>query len=188
MDNMLRMQPHPGDAAHKIDNYQIGFSVNHLGALWLRYHVDCPPDLLDLADLEDDVVRGERLWEATCFEAFVREAGRTDYLEFNFSSGRKWAAYHFQAYREGMQDQQLRATPEIWLDVSESHFALEATVQLPPHLIDKPIDLGIASILFERGGAKSYWSLVHPAGAPDFHNEQCFALKLASPLEPLCLE
>jgi len=34
-------------------------------------------------------------------------------------------------------------------------------------------------VIEEKDGAKSYWALAHPPGAPDFHHRDCFAIELA---------
>lgn len=44
--------------------------------------------------------RGDRLWEQTCFEAFIAPRGATAYVEFNFSPSGQWAAYAFSDYRQ----------------------------------------------------------------------------------------
>src|SRR5215468_2832476 len=35
--------------------------------------------------------RTDRLWEHTCFEAFVGVTGKSEYCEFNFSPSGEWA-------------------------------------------------------------------------------------------------
>ena len=40
--------------------------------------------------------RGNRLWQHTCFEAFVRASSGAGYYEFNFSPSTQWAAYRFE--------------------------------------------------------------------------------------------
>jgi len=44
---------------------------------------------------------------------------------------------------------------------------------------DQPWKLGLSAVIEERNGRKSYWALRHPAGQPDFHHPDCFALELA---------
>jgi hypothetical protein len=36
-----------------------------------------------------------------------------------------------------------------------------------------------AAVLEERNSNTSYWALVHPPGAPDFHHADGFALELS---------
>jgi hypothetical protein len=38
--------------------------------------------------------------------------------------------------------------------------------------------LGLAAIVEEASGDKSWWALAHPPGAPDFHHADCFQIDL----------
>jgi hypothetical protein len=40
------------------------------------------------------------------------------------------------------------------------------------------VALGLAAVIEEQDGALSYWALRHPAGTPDFHHPEAFALAL----------
>ena len=74
--------------------------------------------------------------------------------------------------------------PELSNDASQSHFALEATFGLPHAFTGKDLLLAITAVIEERDGTKSYWSLAHPEGAPDFHHPDCFTLHLPARAEP----
>ncbi|MEO1045097.1 MAG: DOMON-like domain-containing protein [Pseudomonadota bacterium] len=182
MDNMLRMQPHPDNTGHGIEGFNVGFILDHKGKLWLRYHVDCDPGLLVLPDTHGLKDRADNLWKSTCFEAFMRVAGSEAYVEFNFAPSGQWAAYAFRSYRDGITDQPLSVPPDIGVDASDNHIAVEVVVQLPHHFIGSATDMALTAILHEQRGEKSFWSLVHPQGKPDFHHQACFALKLAPPI------
>jgi len=184
LDNMLRLLAHSDDKTHSVSNFQIAYALNHAGELWLRYHVDAEPAYIVIEEAKSVAERADKLWESTCFECFVKRPTDRGYIELNFSTARRWAAYSFQEYRGGMQNQSLSATPDIYQDFSDSHFALEARLQLPERFIGQEIDMAITAIIAEKDGAKSHWSLAHPPGKPDFHHEACFALKLAPPLRP----
>jgi hypothetical protein len=47
--------------------------------------------------------RLDELWRATCFEAFISCAQVPGYLELNLSPAGHWAAYRFDAPRQGMR-------------------------------------------------------------------------------------
>jgi hypothetical protein len=147
--------------------------------LWLRYHVDCDLNAIELPDLVEDPIRADGLWQTTCFELFLRDSGANEYLEFNFSPSRKWAAYRFDDYRQGMREWPL-ATPELWLDMSDTHVALEVTLALPG-LVMAHTGAALSAVIHESGDIKSYWALKHPPGQPDFHHRDCFALQLSPP-------
>lgn len=36
----------------------------------------------------------------------------------------------------------------------------------------------ITVVIEETGGKRSFWSLAHPPGKPDFHHEACFAFEV----------
>ena len=73
-------------------------------------------------------VRTDGLWQATCFEAFVRTAG--GYIEYNLSPSGAWAAYRFDGCREGMRDLEMPA-PFIVTRSAPGQFVLTADVSLP---------------------------------------------------------
>jgi hypothetical protein len=39
--------------------------------------------------------------------------------------------------------------------------------------------LGLAAVIEETSGRKSYWALGHPPGQPDFHHSDCFACEIS---------
>lgn len=123
--------------------------------------------------------RRDELWRHTCFEAFLRfERG---YAEFNFSPSRKFAAYRFEGYREGMQPAHDLPAPDIYREQDDGRFALTAWVDLKSVL---PIGLrriGLSAVIEETDGTKSYWALAHAAGPPDFHNPDTFIAHLPAP-------
>lgn len=116
--------------------------------------------------------RGERLWRATCFEAYVR-VGKRSYLELDFSPSGEWAAYRFTDYRLGMLEVEL--SPPL-LELKKSRFV--ASVQLPPEATSGS-PLGLAAALEHNSGMRSYWALAHVrANRPDFHARDCFIAQL----------
>ncbi len=122
--------------------------------------------------------RVDGLWAHTCFEAFVRTPGQEGYWEFNVSPSSQWAAYRFESYRSGMRDADL-APPRIAL--AENRDVLEVRAEIERLPADRSWELGLAAVIEEEDGTKSYWALAHPPGEPDFHHPDCFALKLPAP-------
>jgi hypothetical protein len=125
----------------------------------------------------------DRLWEHTCFEAFVGATGATGYREFNFSPSGEWATYAFSAYRE--RDPRATAegdwsTPDMRWARGDDTLALDVAITLD-HLdrrLEPPLRLGLAAVIETSDGARSYWALRHPAEAPDFHHPESFAVQL----------
>jgi hypothetical protein len=168
---------HPKTPADYIETIEICCQVTPAGSLWLRYYIEVPEPMLVVANTQEPA-RTDDLWKTTCFEAFLAIGDEPEYLEFNFSAATLWAAYQFCEYREGRSNLALSAVPEIYLDMSNSHFALEATVQLPPQWQQGRFTIGVTVVAEEPSGTKSYWALDHKKAEPDFHDRSCFTLQL----------
>ena len=121
-------------------------------------------------------LRTDNLWESTCFEAFLATEGFPDYRELNFSPSSQWAAYDFSNYRTGRAQAALPAPPDIRVERRADRLAVSVSLSLD--LPDEPHRLGLAAVIEERNGSKSYWALAHPGEAPDFHRRDCFVLEL----------
>ena len=120
-------------------------------------------------------VTGE-LWQHTCFEIFLGQAGVPAYFEFNFAPDGRWAAYSFASYRDGA-----RATvpaPRIQASLSDDRLDLDATLDLASLELGGRLRIGVSSVLEASDGSLSYWALRHAPGKPDFHHTDCFALEL----------
>ncbi len=129
--------------------------------------------------------RGDRLWQHTCFEAFLRAPAAEAYYEFNFAPSRQWAAYRFAAYRDGMALAEELAAPELQVESSAEFYRLTASLLLSKApILPKAAAwrIGLSAVIEETSGDKSYWALAHPPGKPDFHHRDGFALEL--PPEP----
>ena len=126
-------------------------------------------------------MRGDRLWQHSCFEAFLRTPSSTAYYELNFAPSTRWAAYRFSDYRQDMTVAQEIDAPQIDLRLADKRIELQAAVTLT-NLCALPSDaswqLGLSAVIEEIAGRKSYWALAHPPGKPDFHHSDCFALGL----------
>jgi hypothetical protein len=121
----------------------------------------------------------DRLWEQTCFEAFVGVMNSPTYYEFNFAPSGQWAAYAFQAYRKG---QGIELEPSLSWRRTAERLELDAVIQLdrlPGILRGQPLRCGLSTVIEDRHGERSYWALRHPPGRPDFHHPDAFALELA---------
>ncbi len=123
--------------------------------------------------------RTDELWRTTCFELFLRLDDGERYVEFNFSPSTQWAAYAFDGYREGMAQLDMPRAPVVERLTNGVNVALEFS-----HLPHGELAMALTAVLEEEGGVKSFWSLAHPPGAPDFHHPACFAAKLPSPRGP----
>jgi hypothetical protein len=131
--------------------------------------------------------RTDDLWRHTCFEAFVRTSDGAAYYEFNFTPSRQWAAYGFSSYRSGMRVATEIIAPRIELQSSPTCYRLQASLELdlmlsPPG--DEVWRIGLAAVIEEKSGHKSYWALAHPTGKADFHHSDGFALEFPKVQQP----
>ncbi len=121
--------------------------------------------------------RRDRLWQQTCFEAYFAPVGAPGYLEFNFAPSGAWAAYEFEARRLGMRALELPRPPVIAAQCAGRRLDLAVQFALPRR--SAAWRTGLAAVLEDELGAKSYWALAHGSAEPDFHDPSGFRLELA---------
>jgi hypothetical protein len=121
--------------------------------------------------------RADELWQATCFELFLRPDGGAPYLEINLSPSERWNAYDFEAYRWGMAERPFPREPECTLRLGSSFAIFDAAIPAAA-LPEAECAMGLSAVIEEQGGVKSYWALAHPDAKPDFHAPACFAATL----------
>jgi hypothetical protein len=174
----LLLVPHPDTPPAR--PLKLWATVDHAASLGpvattnIWFGIDAPATHFAIPELAEG--RANRLWESTCFEAFLRAKGEEAYREWNFAPSGQWAAYDFAGYRQGMAEADV-AEPYIRMEGNLTWWTLGATVAVPA---DKTWQLGLSAVLEEADGTKSYWALAHPPGdKPDFHHADCFAAQLA---------
>jgi hypothetical protein len=146
------------------------------GVLTLDYRLDDPWGTVRLAP-RATAVRADRLWEHTCFEAFVAHAGDPAYWEVNLASDGRWNVWRFDRYREGMMAEDRIAAPAVEPTTGDGTFRLSATVDVS-HLADIELAVGLAVVVEAGDGTLSYWAVCHPGTRPDFHARDGFSLRL----------
>jgi hypothetical protein len=128
--------------------------------------------------------RAERLWQHTCFEAFISAKGRPEYYEFNFAPSSEWAAYAFRRYRDSAPVAAEEPAPAIAVRGARNLLELDVLVDidsLAEMNSRAPLRIALCVVIENSQGMLSYWALKHPPGKPDFHHPDCFALALAAP-------
>jgi hypothetical protein len=196
MRQTLRL--HPDSLCFAATKIEVEVARPRAGSLVLSYVVTgkigdlrMPPVLAAVA-----AARTDELWRHTCFEAFVRPSPGEAYYEFNFAPSTQWAAYRFDSYRSGMRVATEISAPRIEVQSAPECYTLQAAVELPPTLpspasgggkLNEPSPasgggkgggvwrLGLAVVIEDTNGRKSYWALAHPPGKADFHHADCFA-------------
>jgi hypothetical protein len=127
--------------------------------------------------------RADELWKTTCFELFLRPQGGDAYVELNLSPSERWAAYDFTGYREGMSERPASREPDCTMRQGSSFAIFDAAIPRDT-LPALPAAANFTAVIEEQGEVKSYWSLVHAAEKPDFHDSACFTAALGPPPAP----
>lgn len=175
----FRLAPHPADGPGPV----LGLTAvveRRVAGLRLDYRLVAPAGAVRVPALQPPA-RADRLWEHTCFEAFVGVPHSTAYHEFNFAPSGEWAAYAFTGYREGMRPLPA-ATPPVVTAVAAGN-ELRVTADVPAVLLPDAgvLRLALSAVIEDMAGRRHYWALHHPAPQPDFHAAGSFAVLLAAP-------
>jgi hypothetical protein len=173
MRQALRL--HPDSLCSAATNVEVEVARPRAGSLVLCYVVTGKISGLRLPPVLVAAARTDELWRHTCFEAFVRPSPGEAYYEFNFAPSTRWAAYRFDSYRSGMRVATEIGAPRIEVQSAPECYTLQAAMDLSSLPRDARWRLGLAAVLEETSGGKSYWALAHPPGKPDFHHADCFA-------------
>jgi hypothetical protein len=154
----------------------VAWTMPEPGHLTIDYHVADPDGRILWP--APAVGRTDNLWQHTCFEAFVAPIRGSSYAEFNCSPSGGWAAYAFDDYRSGMRNLDLTAPPRIAHTASDHWLGTLDLAGITNLIGPRPWRLAVTAVIEARDGSKSFWSLAHPPGKPDFHHADCFAARL----------
>jgi hypothetical protein len=166
---------HPDSPCEAIGSVSVEYAMQPTG-LQLCYRIIGNIDQIKVPTRKSSQ-RTAELWKHTCYELFIGGVDVKDYLEFNFSPSREWAAYQFSDYRTGMCDANIDV-PAIRSQSTESEMELQVALNRNSISLDMPVRLGLSCVIEERTGRISYWALAHPVGKADFHHRDSFTLEL----------
>jgi hypothetical protein len=179
---------HPDSHCTAVTRIDVEVARPDTGTLVLAYALTGDPTGLRIPPVSAPE-RADGLWEHTCFEAFIRASTRSGYCELNLAPSTRWAAYRFSDHRQGMCIAEEVGPPRIDVHATGTRFTLQAslTFDRPPGLPDDLLDdapwqLGLAAVIEDTSGNRSYWALAHPPGRADLHHSDCFALEIPAAL------
>lgn len=133
-----------------------------------EFHLDGAVDRIRLPEPHASG-RTDGLWKSTCLEVFWQPFGEASYSELNLSPCGRWAAYHFDHWREGMREAEVEAI-SIATSQSPTGLTLKASIAAP---LSTPAQVGLSAVIEHEDGGLQYWALAFPPGKPDFHSEAC---------------
>ena len=173
------LRPHPDSEHSPIKRIEVDLTREAPATIRVRYRLVGDISGLRLSSRSSSSRRNE-LWKHTCFELFLSGPAES-YYEFNFSPSTQWAAYRFEAYRQGMADLPIDMPPRIEFEHAPGALVLNAVIDLHD-LMDADSTaaarVALAAVVEHGAGHISYWALVHRPGKADFHHPDSFVAKL----------
>ena len=151
--------------------------------LELTFQLDADLSLIRLSATSGSA-DATRLWQHTCFEAFVMVEGQYGYHEFNFAPSQEWRVYAFRGYRNSTPLTNVIQTPRIVVRTQAHWFELETHILLADLSAvhsGAPLRLALSAVIESDNGQLSFWALHHPSEKPDFHHPEAFGLRLEAP-------
>jgi hypothetical protein len=183
----IALTAHTATQSQVVQSLEARVTAPRQGILALRYTLQADMSRIRVA-VAGTVApgRADGLWKHTCFEAFIRPDQSQVYYELNFSAAKQWAAYRFDAYREGMTPVELAEPPTISVRQTPHNLELDAIVALPFGYTGGANELpasarprlALTAVVEEDSGRLCYWSARHPEGKPDFHHPDGYVFEL----------
>lgn len=170
----LSLHMHPDSRCDAVQAVEVEMTRPAPGELVLRYVVTgALGDVIWPRVLASE--RKDWLWQKTCFEVFVAPEGDDAYFEFNLSPSTQWAAYDFDAHRQGSRDRPIDP-PRIAVAPGAERYELRASCPVPADLARARV--GLTAVIEETNRNISFWALSFPPGKADFHDVRTFAADL----------
>lgn len=168
---------HPRTPNPSVRRVEVGVERDEQGLLRLTYRLEGTKLRVPKPGLQR---RGDRLWEHTCFEAFLAIPGEPGYHEFNFAPSRAWSAKALRGYRDP-DDGHPALEPRFEVARTDEQIVLEVALDLEgisSRHRGSPLRMALAAMIEDAAGGLSYWALHHPPGRPDFHHADSFVLEV----------
>jgi len=157
----------------------VGTISRHGQALSLGYELKGDLAAVVMPETAARPTRRAGLWRATCFELFLAPKTSRAYWEFNLSPCGHWNVYSFEAYRQGMQEEQGFASLPFTVQNRSDSWRLVLEVDLTPIILPaQDLEAAISAIITGEHGEVTYWALTHTGEQPDFHQRESFIIEL----------
>ena len=132
-----------------------------------------------IASRSNTPARQHQLWEETCFEFFLGIKNSEEYWEFNLSPAGQWNVYHFDGYRQGMEEELAFSTLPFTFENQADRLTLALEVDLDKIVAEEQLlEVAITTVIKQINGEVSYWALTHRGAEADFHLRESFIIEL----------
>ncbi|MBE9197795.1 MULTISPECIES: DOMON-like domain-containing protein [unclassified Nodularia (in: cyanobacteria)] len=172
------LKPFPSEES--LPNLQITGSIARFAdKLSLSYHLSGDLTQVVIPPISDTPVRSHQLWENTCFEFFIGIKDSAQYWEFNLSPAGHWNVYHFDGYRQGMQEETAFNILPFTVQKESDSLTLVLDVDLGKiAAIEAEVEVAITTVIKDKASNVTYWALVHSGVEADFHLRDSFIIEL----------
>ncbi|WP_066377730.1 MULTISPECIES: DOMON-like domain-containing protein [unclassified Anabaena] len=172
------LQPFP--SGESLPDVKITGNINrHQNQLTITYQLTGDLEKIIIPPPADTPKRKHELWENTCFEFFLGVKNSQSYWEFNLSPARHWNIYHFDNYRQGMQQETAFSVLPLSVQNQSDSLVLTLNVDLNPIISEnQPIEVAITTVIKQQNSHLTYWALTHKGVDADFHLRDSFMIEL----------
>ena len=177
-DQTFSLQPFP--STKSLPNLKIAGNIARNGnKLAIRYMLEGDLKEIAIAPLSNTPSLKHELWKDTCFEFFFGIKDSQRYWEFNLSPAGHWNVYHFDGYRQGMQEETAFTILPFSVQNQADGLALVLEVDLNKIVSAvQEIEVAITTVIKHRDGEVTYWALTHQGAEADFHLRDSFIVEL----------
>lgn len=138
-------------------------------------------NLIDSVALTSRKTKPQRtigLWNATCFELFLKNKGANEYVEFNFSSSHDWNCFKFQNQNDELREwtQLKKVDITSFRDTNLYHLKVVfLKSQLPSNFQNlERLLYSTTTVIKHADDTFSYWAIKHTDNKPNFHHPESF--------------
>lgn len=122
--------------------------------------------------------RVSKLWEQTCFEAFIQPVGSKRYFEINLTINKSWNAFEFSDYRNPQPPNEFSGAELIHISIKDHQ--LKAQIKFEGVKFNV-IKASLCSVIFLKNKSVTYWSTRHADQKPNFHHFDSFTIERKAP-------
>ncbi|MBH8565019.1 DOMON-like domain-containing protein [Nostoc sp. CENA67] len=170
----------PFSFSESLPNLKIAGNIaRHANKLIICYSLLGELKEIVIAPPSDTPARKHELWKDTCFEFFLGIKDSPSYWEFNLSPAGDWNVYHFDGYRQGMQEETAFTKLPFNVDNQSDSLTLTLDVDLSKIVsVNQVIEVAITAVIKQISTEVTYWALTHQGVEADFHLRESFIIKL----------